>query len=705
MTSDSASLKICLVSPLCMSDFNEADRTVRGQHDPAPPLGILCVASSLIKAGHEISLINLDALFVDFMQTRRRNDSCSEFFPFAVNALETSGYNVFAFGSICSSYPLTLRLCEAVHRLHPTSRIVLGGPQASVVDEATMHAFPCIDFILRGEADESFPLLLSAVSNESSNASLAMIPGLTFRHEGGLVRNSTKAVISDLDSLPMPAYHLDPFIGTRKVINLEVGRGCPFSCTFCATSDFFRRNFRLKSSSRIIEEMRSISALYGVTNFSLVHDMFTGNRKKLQDFCQDISRQKESFTWTCSARTDCLDDELLALMAQSGCKGIFFGIETGSKRLQKKINKRLDLIQATARINFASRLGISTAVALITAFPDESRDDLRDTANYFIDATRFQCAEPQLSLLAPLAKTPLHKEYEDKLIWDHVYSDISHQGWRQDETDIAMIRAYPDIFPNFYSIPTTELPRQYFRDVRNFIVGLTSWFRWLPVALLQDGGDILTVFDLWTEWLEKNPVDKEALNGTPFHHHKSFADHFLSFLRFYAREHSGSPLALLTVANTEGYSLGKNPDGGFELSDKPQIQGKDQCQVEFELTAVPHRSNGLRMQYVDLDYKMLLSALRKGSGLKDVPQQEGMIGFQWIRDDRLLVRRLSPLSVRMLELCDGSRNIADILDASSDISIDGVSSTVSGAIIGRFALSRLLEQEMITISPGQESAI
>ena len=83
--------------------------------------------------------------------------------------------------------------------------------------------------------------------------------------------------------------------------------------------------------------------------------MYTIDRKKVVAFCEAILASGEKFTWGCSARTDCIDDDLLQLMASAGCTGIFFGIETGSQRLQDVIKKKLDLDEARQRIACADR--------------------------------------------------------------------------------------------------------------------------------------------------------------------------------------------------------------------------------------------------------------------------------------------------------------------------------------------------------------
>src|SRR6185312_1909663 len=133
---------------------------------------------------------------------------------------------------------------------------------------------------------------------------------------------------------------------------------------FCSTNDFFRRNFRLRSPVRILRDMRDLAVSYGLTDFDLVHDMFTVDRRRVVAFCETMIASGENFTWSCSARTDCVDGELLTLMAHAGCRGLFFGIETGSARMQAIIEKDLDLMRAAEIIDTAERLGIGTTVSL-----------------------------------------------------------------------------------------------------------------------------------------------------------------------------------------------------------------------------------------------------------------------------------------------------------------------------------------------------
>ena len=113
------------------------------------------------------------------------------------------------------------------------------------------------DVIVRGEADESFPRLLESLPNRSR---LARIPGITYRDGSRVVRNMDAPPVLDLDALPLPAYHLLPGVRSARSLSLEIGRGCPFACTFCSTSDFFHRQFRLKSDSVVIAQMTKLES-------------------------------------------------------------------------------------------------------------------------------------------------------------------------------------------------------------------------------------------------------------------------------------------------------------------------------------------------------------------------------------------------------------------------------------------------------------
>src|SRR5260370_30251543 len=110
------------------------------------------------------------------------------------------------------------------------------------------------------------------------------VAGLSYRVGSHPRRNANAPVIADLDALPSAAYHLGRYLESATTAAVELGRGCPFACTFCSTNDFFRRNFRLRSPERVLRDMRDIAAKYGLRHFELVHDMFTVDKRRVASF-------------------------------------------------------------------------------------------------------------------------------------------------------------------------------------------------------------------------------------------------------------------------------------------------------------------------------------------------------------------------------------------------------------------------------------
>ena len=457
---------ICLITAPISTDFEDAGEAASYEvltTARSPHLGVLSLAAALEEAGIKPLIFNTDRAYYDYL------DGCpskglAAFADWAAGRIAACGAEVFGFSSICSSYPLTIRISECVKRRVPDCTIVFGGPQASVVDLPTLEAFGFVDMVLRGEADCTLPVLLEELGGKRR---FPAVPGLTYRSPFGLQRTADAPVIQDLDTLPLPAYHLTGELNKdAPFASLELGRGCPFACTFCSTNDFFRRKFRVKSPERMLADMRAIASRYGIRAFDLMHDMFTVDRRRVVAFCDCMIDSGENFTWTCSARTDCVDEELLELMVRAGCESVFFGVETGSKRMQRIIDKDLDPGQARRAIEIAERLGLSTTVSLITAFPEENEDDLRQTVGMYMHSMRHAKSSPQLNILAPLAGTPIYAKHKDRMVLDDLCSEMSHQGRMQNDADRELIRKYPEIFPNFYILETPGLDRPFCLELR-----------------------------------------------------------------------------------------------------------------------------------------------------------------------------------------------------------------------------------------------
>jgi radical SAM superfamily enzyme YgiQ (UPF0313 family) len=646
-------MDICLITAPTAAEFlaPEEFRSVAVQSvSGEPQLGILSLAAVLEQRGDRCRIVNLNRAYFDYINAARTSRSPG-FAATAAESIAETGADIYGFGSICSSYPLTIRIAEAVKAARTRSTIVFGGPQASVVDVHSLAAFPFIDLILRGEAELTLPLLLSELAGARR---FEMVPGLTYRDTGQIIRSANAPVISNLDSLPSPAYHLSGDLSGAATAALELGRGCPFACTFCSTNDFFRRKFRLRSPERILSDMRAIAARYGIREFGLVHDMFTVDRRRVEAFCDAMSASGEGFAWSCSARTDSVDEELLERMRESGCRAIFFGVEAGSERMQKIIDKHLDPGRAQKIIDAAEKIGIRTTVSLITGFPEETREDLRQTVSMFVHSARCPRSTPQLNLLAPLAETPLHWKHRYELALDELCSDISHQGKNQDEADLDLIRRYPDIFPNFYLIPTPHLDRKSLIELREFTLMALVRFRWLLCALDQTTPDFL---DFFTDWRTHRIGLHGGLSGPNLRHYyrtEQFRDDFLRFVREHQAGKTDLVAALLEYHEALRLSSQRNE------TDPP---ARDVIPVGARLrwTDTPVRKKQTRLVELQYNIQLVIDAVKR----RAAPDWKRGPHFYVTRNDSPGIDRLHGVSNWvgcLLEACDGQRTIRDVVD-------------------------------------------
>ena len=633
-------MRVCLVSALSKLGASLPEDGF-GDFDDAP-LGVLTLASILERDGVPVEFLDLDW---EYARHRRGGGGEVEFADAVATRLARSESGMFGFSTLCQSWPLTLAIVRRLKKRRPDACVVLGGPQASTVDVPAIRQFPDVDFIVRGEADDTLPRLVEAVAGRRRN--LELLPGLTYRSYSAVCRTPDPPPVVDLDALPLPAYHLYEGVSRVRRMVLEAGRGCPFACSFCSTNDFFRRRFRLKTPAVLLGQMRRMEALYGADTFSLVHDMFTVDRRRVVEFCEAFIAAGSRYRWSCSARTDCVDEPLLELMARARCTGLFFGIETGSAALQKSIAKNLVLPRALEVVRQAAGHGIDTTVSLITGFPDETAADFRDTVSFMLSAAPPDSVQVQLHLLSPLAGTPLEVAHRGRLLLDRTKSDISKQMQLPQEA-AGWIEAYPEIFSSFYHIPAPHLDRQYLAEAREFLLTGLRHARWLLLALHQIRGHILDVFDTW----RTSPFAREgALKGLLRFSESHYGRHpaIAALLHFYA---------LVGAAANE------------PVAAMPMVAGGH---------TVPVLAEGTQLFALPFSLSTLLATIREGRVYEFAGGPPETVAVT----PRAVVA-LHPLQAGLLSQCDGRRSVEAVVrsaDRSLWACLPGIKPAHAGYVV------------------------
>jgi tRNA A37 methylthiotransferase MiaB len=519
--------KICLVRPLLSAtDFN------------GYPLNLLILASTLRNAGHRVEICDYD-----YLKEIDSNWVSEGFAQRAARDVLARGPHFVGITSMCSNYVLALELAEELKALSPTTHITFGGPHVSLCARETLDRHHCVDTAVIGEGEITYPALVQCVENDGD---LSAVQGLAFRNDGHTIVTSPRPLLSDLNLSPRPAYDLVDIPSYARAaqsnyLELYAGSGCPFRCTFCSTSIVWERKYRTMSAERIVSEMDELNSKHGASAFNLIHDNLTTNKAFIKEIASIIRDRDLRVRWGFSSRIDTIDLPTIRLVAEAGCDYIFFGVESGSAKIQATMKKRLKLPMIWETLEQCVDHGIAPTTSFILGFPDEGLDDVASTIRLAFACKVRGARRSFINLLSPYTGTPVMLQNMGKLRFD-MNSVNSTMVSFLEEKHFSVIRSDPFIFANYYSLDYSESPlsaADYSRLVDFYTICLFRYAFVVSFLLNEAGIDPLSFFRDFESRLvrlsvsERNNLDLEISHSdllpylTP--HNERFALSLLGF--------------------------------------------------------------------------------------------------------------------------------------------------------------------------------
>jgi len=485
---------ICLINP---------PTTRKGGSGIYFPMSLLALASYLDTQGFSSRIVDYD------LDVRTNCISSDHFIKAAVRDLKRNfSAKTYGITTVTSNFALAILMAEEIKRQMPKAAVVLGGPQVSSVPRTTLERFPFVDAVVVGEGE----CTLAEYLGKRKTGNFRGIPGLMVRdHLASEIPFVHRELQSSLDIFP-PADFSKVRLREYEIVDrlsqgyflpfIEAGRGCPFDCTFCSTSVMWGRRYRVKSPRRIYQELAALRKKYGYASFELIHDNFTTSRKYLQQFCHELIEMNHvGVQWGCASRVDTLHVEDLDLMAKAGCDGVFFGVETGSQRMQKVIKKEIDLSDYSNLLSQCLSRGFRVNLGFILGFPEEDEEDIDATVRCALDSKLKGVAHPSINRLRVLAETQLHRENQDKL--EH-FCDQELIGV-EDERCRDLAKKYPDLFSSFYSLPHPKFSQQEVEEMANFFqFAVNLYFHHMDWAMNRKGLEPIKLFQYWMKWKNQN---------------------------------------------------------------------------------------------------------------------------------------------------------------------------------------------------------
>jgi radical SAM superfamily enzyme YgiQ (UPF0313 family) len=402
---------------------------------------------------------------------------------------------VIGFYTICNSFITVVELARRIREGDPQAIIVFGGPHATVTAEACLRELPFVDAVCCGESEKSIlPLMRTLIDG----GDLSAVPGIAFRREGSIVQTPPAPLLEDEELGRYTVFDHGPGwkVGPDDGAALEGGRGCPWGCTFCSTNSFWGRRFRIKPVATLLAEMNRFHELYGTTAFAIQHDIFTARRAHLMDFCEALIAAGSPYKWRCSSRIDVLDKEVIALMARAGCIQMYLGLETGSARMQRILNKNLNLQTACERVRELTEAGIFTITSFIYGFLEETEDDFLQTIAVTEQLYLAGNRSFQLHRFFPLPATEETAKIYDIAYFDENDVDLSifnrkvicDEGRR-------LITEHKDLFLQFYTFKSENRAKYpWIESVSLFLSSISEGFYETGKCLVRRYGIIQLYF-------------------------------------------------------------------------------------------------------------------------------------------------------------------------------------------------------------------
>ena len=281
----------------------------------------------------------------------------------------------------------SLKLAAMIKSADPRRLVVFGGQYFFRGDKAEqmLRDNPQVDVVIKGAGDEVFTKL---VGEFRSTGKASPLPGLVVRQGTAIVDGGPLEMPRSLDFLPFADYSGFPMelYSDQDRIPIAASRGCVWACRFCSTREFWT-NYSFMSGDRIYAEAVFQRKLYPNRGHLEFYDITAnGKPESLARFSQLIIDERSPFAptgWKINAilRPE-MTPELLSNMRKSGCKSVIYGVESGSPRVLKSMNKNFTIATAEKVLKDTHEAGIPTTGNFMFGFPGETEEDFGMTLDF-----------------------------------------------------------------------------------------------------------------------------------------------------------------------------------------------------------------------------------------------------------------------------------------------------------------------------------
>ncbi len=407
------------------------------------PLGLLSIASYLQYHGHRVRLYD------------RGVEMCSLDEIAAEFHADILGVSLISYKALEDS------ITVSEYYKKQGVPVVWGGPTASALPAAVFKN-ECVDAISLGEGEQTWLELCEKLA--AGEKDFSTVAGLALRGDNGEVVFTPQRDFLDLATLPDTDWtfvnvekYFQSSYGCKRMLYLYFAKGCPFSCVFCYNKEFHRCTYRKRPIETLLREIRYLAENHGMDGVYFADELWCRNSREMHEVCDALTSLQLDFVWGCQTRIGIFDQDDFDYMFRSGCRWVFFGVESGSKRILAAMNKRLAYDKVESTFAACKRAGIVAIGSFIVGFPGETPEDLKQTVEMI---ERLDTTLINLNFFIVMPGSDIYKQ----LVSEGRYPEITDLHLLEDEDFMLLLEH------NYTTVPAVDLKVVH------------SWYMWRSFA-------------------------------------------------------------------------------------------------------------------------------------------------------------------------------------------------------------------------------
>jgi anaerobic magnesium-protoporphyrin IX monomethyl ester cyclase len=383
------------------------------QSKKAPPIGLACCAATLLRAGHDVRIIDMVAES-DEIRHHTETHRCFGMSDMElINRIREYDPDLVGIGGFTSQHQRIKEISAAIKRDNPNRKIVLGGINATAMPRFVLESSQA-DFILQGEAESTIVDFVEALESNNRDK-LECIDGIGFRKGDTIIIKPKQHFIANLDSIPWPARQLlshEKYQEDGVAMPVITSRSCPGRCTFCSVHLTQGYKWRRREPRDVCDEIEDCVARWGYKTISIFDDACNVLPERLIEICREVVKRKLDvrLTFPSGLIIRYITKDLLYWMKQAGAVSFSLPVEHANEIIRNGIiMKDLSLEKVYPVLDWCRELKILSVVNFVLGMPGETEETITDIED-FIKKNTYRMDAVSIYLATPFPGTKFYEE-------------------------------------------------------------------------------------------------------------------------------------------------------------------------------------------------------------------------------------------------------------------------------------------------------